>query len=187
VNEKTGAAKIVKKSSQKQSNERLLSIKGMDNLLRSMGLFVPIREIQTMFKERKLLLLPPDARYKFSHSDIRGFSYDDFLLFYAVATKNKSTSQEIKEIFQLLDDDADGFVELQKLIPLLTNMMELPESDIIASLVASRIPQPISKPAYPPHAHSLLEVHLDQAELSDNDWINDGKMSYEEFMIFIKN
>jgi Ca2+-binding EF-hand superfamily protein len=46
---------------------------------------------------------------------IQGISFRDFLMLYCQQNVNRSHNDELKEVFRLLDDDNDGFVEIPKL------------------------------------------------------------------------
>jgi len=159
----------------------------MDRLLRNMGLFVPIRDLQRMFNEWKLSLgtsgqtAPPGAKAPTT----RGFTYEDFLYFYATTTKTMSSDKELKAVFQLLDDDDDGFVLVSKMVPLVCNLMDMTVPDAQMALLVARSNFPEKNTRFPPRSHSLLDKNIQYSKMTDKQWLEEGAMSYDEFVEFL--
>lgn len=64
-----------------------------------------------------------------------GFNYEQFVMFYARTTKTLSSEREMKEVFRLLDDNFDGFIEVR--FPSLFFLFGFPVTICIFTLVGS--------------------------------------------------
>ena len=103
-------------------------------------------------------------------SDKEGeMSFQDFLVLYGQANTHRSHADEMKAVFNLLDDNGDGFVEIPKLRRVLNGLMvgDNPEQQT----------RNILNTAFP-EEHELRTQ-------SFREFYAAGKLSYEEFVKFM--
>jgi Ca2+-binding EF-hand superfamily protein len=98
------------------------------------------------------------------HKHNPGIAFEDFLVFFADATRSWSSAKEIKEIFRVLDDDGDGWVEVRKLKTMWRGLQP--------NKTAQQVMDEINT--------ALQDVHL-----SAND--QGRKMNFDQFVRFLFN
>jgi hypothetical protein len=168
----------------------MFTTRGMARLMQSMGLYPPFRDVQQMFNDTKHHIdhgrVSGDEFSPFiPSSDVRGLTYEDFVMFYALSSKDLSSEREVREAFRFLDDDFDGFVDVATMTPVLQHLLGLDAPRVHALLLKARVPAPPAARAGR-SGHGAARLHADQALLSPREWLERGKLSYAEFVEFLQ-
>lgn len=132
----------------------LLSAPRLKDLLENLGLTLPIEKCEETISQNSQL-------------GETGMSFFDFLLLYSETHKERSHISEVKEVFRLLDDDGDGYVEVSKLRCVLRGLCN-GDKEKAKQILSS---------AYP-----------DRPELqhqSYREFYGSGKLSFEDFERFL--
>lgn len=98
-------------------------------------------------------------------------------MFYAQNSKVLSSDREMKEAFRVLDDDFDGLVPIAKLAPVLQTLLTLDANRVRALLLQSYV----REDAGPHNRDERGQAY------SPDQWLAQGKMSYQEFVYFLES
>jgi calcium-binding protein CML len=70
-----------------------------------------------------------------SRSGDEALSFEDFLVAYSLLTQDFSSDREMKEIFNMLDDNDDGLIEVRKLTTVFSALLpNLSRQDIVSMI-----------------------------------------------------
>jgi len=94
-------------SNSKLQGEPKITPHSLQRIYAAIGMTFTLKECQQFLKSH----LPPSSFPSLEDPDSVSMSFSSFLLFFS-NTKHMSCAQEYKSIFQLLDHDWDGYVEI---------------------------------------------------------------------------
>lgn len=100
--------------------------------------------------------------------DTEAIHFQTFLIFYAAATKDLSVEQEMQQVFELLDDNNDGRILVSYFHQVLGVMFNHLPAENIRNLT--------------------LEARVATNEnISDDEWLRNGVITYDDFVVFCSN
>lgn len=169
-------------------SQRLISAKGLHKLLYSIGFDISAERVKVMLnsqlskiRDAALPNIAPESKqaagpmWFFNHKapetglsctwDTNFIDFETFLIIFSATTKKLSSEQEIKEVFSLLDDDNDGFVDVAAFRQVVHAMCPDLSEEAVTNVVAE--------------AWIRDKKHLNLAE-----WLADGSISYNDFVEF---
>lgn len=139
----------------KSSAEKVVSVSNLHAMFNSLGLLVPEDKVQEIIRTH-------------SSGERRGITFAEFLVFFCNLTKSRSNAYEMKEVFRLLDDDDDGFVEVFKLKHVIGGMFPELSNKQVLDLLSSAYPE-----------------DTELQHVSFRDFYKHGKLNYDGFVRFL--
>lgn len=116
-----------------------------------------------------------------------GMSFDDFLIFYSNLSKHLSVTQELREVWRLLDEDLDGFVPLDQLRHVMVGMEYIAPTNTSTNskyFYESNYKYQYSEIEKKMTSEKLVESMMKQHFGSSKD-IKTDRINFEEFVEFM--